>query len=191
MIILKMYVMMIPVILAGILNMLFVKTPLYKRLKKPIDCGMVFCDGKQLLGDNKTWVGFIGMVTANALTQLLWGFVCGAIPDMCYLYRTHANTPVFNLLAGAAMGFAYMLFELPNSFIKRRIDIPSGKTICGSKGRFFFLIDQVDSLIGVGAVFVLLTPTPLWQYFLYIVLGALTHITVNLILYKTHIRKNL
>ena len=89
------------------------------------------------------------------------------------------------------MGFAYMLFELPNSFIKRRIDIPSGKTICGSKGRFFFLIDQVDSLIGVGAVFVLLTPTPLWQYFLYIVLGALTHITVNLILYKTHIRKNL
>lgn len=182
---------MVPVILAGILNMIFVKTPFYKRLNKPIDRGMTLRDGRRLFGDNKTWIGFFGMVIAAAIAQLMWGFICKFMPDMCYLYRTHANTPPFNLLAGAAMGFAYMLFELPNSFIKRRLDIPSGKTVHGIKGGIFFLVDQIDSLIGVGAVFALLTPTPLWQYFLYLLLGAATHITVNLLLYKANIRKNL
>ncbi len=89
------------------------------------------------------------------------------------------------------MGLAYVLFELPNSFIKRRMDIPSGKTVSGTKGRIFFLIDQVDSLFGVAAVFAALYPMPLWQYFLYILLGAVTHIAVNSILYAAKIRRNL
>jgi len=32
-----------------------------------------------------------------------------------------------NALVGFALGFAYVLFELPNSFIKRRLDIAPGK----------------------------------------------------------------
>lgn len=191
MLILRMYVTMMPVIIAGVVNMLFCKTKLYKRLNTPIDRGVTLPDKKRLFGDNKTWAGFIGMIAANALAQLLWGWVSLLFPQLCYIYHYFHNTPIFNLAAGAAMGFAYVLFELPNSFIKRRIDIPSGKTVEGAKGRLFFIIDQVDSLFGVALVFALLYPMPLWQYFLYILLGALTHIGVNLILYKTKIRKNL
>ncbi len=190
MIIVKMYITMMPVILAGILNMLFCKTALYKRCNAPIDGGLMLSDKKRLFGDNKTWAGFAGMIAFAALSQLLWGFVSLLFPEMCYIYHYFDNEPLFNLAAGAAMGFAYVLFELPNSFIKRRLDIPSGKTVEGHKGRLFFIIDQVDSLFGVGLVFAILYPMPLWQYFLYILLGALTHIGVNLILYKTKIRKN-
>ncbi len=188
---LKMYVTMTPVIFAGILNMVFVKTPVYSRLKTPIDGGLTLRDGRRLFGDNKTWAGFFGMILAGALTQLLWGWVCLGIPDMCYIYHTFENTPLFNLLAGGAMGLAYMLFELPNSFVKRRLDIPCGKTVEGVKGVVFFVVDQVDSLFGVGIVFAVLYPMPLWQYFLYIVLGAATHIAVNSLLYKLKIRRNL
>ncbi len=191
MMILKMYVTMIPVILAGIMNMLFVRTKLYSRIKFPIDGGKILSDGKRLFGENKTWAGFFGMIFSGALAQLLWGFVCLKIPQMCYIYSYFDNTPLFNLAAGAAMGFAYVLFELPNSFIKRRLDIPSGKTVGGAKGCVFFLIDQVDSLFGVAAVFAALYPMPLWQYILYILLGAVTHIAVNLILYAAKIRRNL
>lgn len=191
MMILKMYVTMIPVILAGIFNMLFVKTPLYARLKRPMDGGKNFWDGRRLLGDNKTWAGFCGMILAGGLAQLLWGWVCLKIPEMCYIYSYHGNTPLFNLLAGGAMGLAYMLFELPNSFVKRRLDIPCGKTVQGVKGAVFFAVDQVDSLFGVGIVFAALYPMPLWQYFLYILLGAVTHIAVNWLLYKAGIRRNL
>ena len=189
--ILKMYVTMLPVILAGIMNMLFVKTDLYSRIKHPIDGGKTLCDGKRIFGDNKTWAGFFGMILSCALSQLLWGAVCLQMPEMCCLYSRFNNTPLFNIAAGTAMGFAYVLFELPNSFIKRRLDIPSGKTVRGIKGGIFFFIDQVDSLFGVAAVFTMLFPMTLGQYFLYILLGAATHIVVNSVLYATKIRKNL
>lgn len=191
MMILKMYVTMFPVILAGILNMLFVRTPLYQRLKRPMDGGLTLGDGRRLFGDNKTWAGFFGMILAGALAQTLWGMVCLRMPDLCYIYYAHENTPPFNMLAGGAMGLAYMLFELPNSFVKRRLAIPCGKTVGGLKGRVFFAVDQVDSLFGVGIVFALLYPMPLWQYFLYILLGAATHVAVNGLLYKAKIRRNL
>lgn len=190
--IIKMYVTIMPVIFAGILNMLFVKTTLYKRLKKPIDRGIVLSDDKRLFGDNKTWIGFIGMIISAMISQVLWGFVClTALKNLNYIYNYNHNTIAFNVLSGFALGFAYVLFELPNSFIKRRIRIPDGKTISGIKGIIFFIIDQIDSLIGVGIVLALLYPMSLAQYFLYILIGALTHIAVNLILYKAKIRRNL
>lgn len=191
MIILKMYITMLPAIIAGILNMLFVKTPLYSRIKRPMDGGKTLRDGRRIFGDNKTWAGFFGMIIACAAAQMLWGFACAGFPDLCYIYSRFNNTVPFNLAAGAAMGFAYMLLELPNSFIKRRLDIPSGKTVRGIKGRVFFIVDQIDSLFGVAAVYALLYPMPVWQYFLYILLGAVTHISVNSILYAAKIRKNL
>lgn len=191
MMILKMYVTMFPVILAGVMNMLFVKSGCYSRIKRPIDGGKTLRDGKRLFGENKTWAGFFGMVLAGALAQFMWGFVCLQMPEMCFLYSRFDNTPLFNIAAGAAMGFAYVLFELPNSFIKRRLDIPSGKTVGGIKGCVFFFVDQVDSLFGVAAVFSVLFPMPLWQYFTYILLGAVTHIAVNALLYAAKIRRNL
>lgn len=189
--VLKMYVTMFPVILAGIMNMLFVKTELYSWIKRPIDGGKTLRDGKRLFGDNKTWAGFFGMIISGAAAQLLWGAVCLRMPEMCCLYSRFDNTPLFNLAAGAAMGFAYVLFELPNSFIKRRLDIPCGKTVRGIKGCVFFFADQVDSLFGVAAVFALLFPMTLPQYFFYILLGAATHIAVNSVLYAVKIRRNL
>lgn len=189
--ILKMYVTMIPVIIGGILNMLFVKTPFYRRSNAPIDGGRFLRDGKRIFGGNKTWIGFFGMIVFCALAQAVWGAVCLRIPDMCYIYLRFENTPLFNLAAGACMGCAYMLFELPNSFIKRRLDIPDGKTVGGAKGRVFFVIDQVDSLFGVAAVYALLYPMPVWQFFLYILLGAVTHISVNSLLFALKIRKDL
>ncbi len=192
--IIKMYITMMPVILAGIINMIFVKTSFAKRHSMPMDGGRLFGDNRRLFGENKTWIGFAGMIAAGAVAQVLWGLVCslgsGLLAGMNYFYDYHENTLIFNVCAGALCGFAYVLFELPNSFIKRRLDIPCGKTDRGLKGKLFFVIDQIDSLIGVALVFAVIYPMPIWQYFLYILLGALTHIGVNFILYKTKIRKN-
>lgn len=189
--ILKMYITIFPVIIAGILNMLFVKTPLYKRFNRPIDGGGTFCDGKRIFGDNKTWAGFCGMIVFAAAAQVLWGLVCTKFPERCLIYSRFENTPLFNLSAGAAMGFAYVLFELPNSFIKRRLDIPSGKTVRGVKGAVFFVVDQIDSLFGVTLVYAALFPMTGAVYFSYILLGAVTHLAVSSILYAAKIRKNL
>jgi hypothetical protein len=92
---------------------------------------------------------------------------------------------------GTVMGVAYMLFELPNSFIKRRLEIPDGKTERGVKGKIFFVIDQLDSMFGVILVLVVVSKISLLQYINYVLLGGLTHICVNLVLYKLKIRRNL
>ena len=84
-----------------------------------------------------------------------------------------------------------MLCELPNSFIKRRLQIAPGRTGKGWIGIVFFLIDQIDSLVGVMLVLFLVADISLAKYFAYILLGALTHIAVNLLLYAIKVRRNI
>lgn len=95
------------------------------------------------------------------------------------------------MLSGILFGFAYMICELPNSFIKRRLNMIPGKTEKSTKGALFFFIDQIDSLLGVVLVLAILSRITFKEYWMYIVLGAFTHILINLILYALKIRKNI
>lgn len=192
--ILAMYATLMPVVIAGALNMLFTKTPLYQSHRAPIDGGKCCADGRRIFGDNKTWAGFFGMIAANSIAQIFWGMLTASSASLGRanaLYARFDNTVLFNAAAGALFGLAYVVCELPNSFVKRRIAIPAGKTVKGIKGALFFVIDQIDSLLGVVLVltwFTALTPA---EYFQYILLGAVTHIALNTLLYALRIRKNI
>lgn len=189
----NMYITMLPVILGGIFNMIFTKTAFYRSRRVPMDHGKTWRDGKRIFGDNKTFIGFFSMIFFTMLAQVLWGACCSwwNINGWNELYLFHSNTFVFNVLAGLLFGFAYAIFELPNSFLKRRVDIQPGKTNSGGIGAFFFVLDQIDSLLGVMLGLVFLSHISFWKYLAYILLGAVTHVSVNLVLYKLHIRKNL
>ena len=182
-----------PLILGGIANMIFTKTNFYRKYKKPIDCNKVLSDNKRLFGDNKTWIGFISMIIFCVMSQVFWGIVCNvfSLNKMNDLYITQNNNFLFNLLYGLLFGFVYMIFELPNSFIKRRLDIADGKTATGLKGIVFFIIDQIDSLIGVMFLIYVFANITFLKYLLYILVGAFTHILINSILYLLKVRKNL
>lgn len=191
--IINMYITMLSVIFGGILNMVFTKTPIYKKLKKPIDCGKNFSDGRRIFGDNKTFIGFFSMMIFCCISQLIEGIILNSL-DMSArneFYIRHENTPIFNIIIGILLGAAYMIFELPNSFIKRRIGIPSGKTAKGIAGKIFFIIDQLDSMIGVMLILYAASGISFGKYLLYVFLGGVTHISVNAILYASKIRKNL
>ncbi len=188
----SMYLTMSSVILGGILNMIFTKTPLYRKHCSPIDRGKTLKDGKRLFGDNKTWTGFFSMIVFTCAAQIIKGLIlsaCGG-EQLDEFYLRHENTPLYNALTGAALGFIYMLFELPNSFIKRRIDIPPGKTVRGMQGAAFFIYDQIDSLIGVMLLLVIISGISWGKYLLYILLGGVTHIVINLLLYFIKVRRN-
>ena len=163
----RMILSMCSVVFGGVLNMLFVKTPLYRKLKRPIDGGRNWRDGRRVFGDNKTFAADV--------------------------YRRHENTVRYNALAGGLFGFTYALFELPNSFAKRRVDIRPGMTTKkkGLIGKLFFVIDQIDSMFGVMLVLALLSPIGILRYFGYIALGGVIHILTNLGMIKAGIRKNL
>lgn len=192
MIVLDMYLTMLSVILGGVLNMLFIKTDFYKKHRYPIDRNRKLKDGKRVFGDNKTWIGFGSMIVCCMISQVLIGFICNVfhINSHNQIYNFYENKFIFNVLMGFLFGFTYMLFELPNSFVKRRLDIACGKTNTNIIGKLFFVIDQIDSLIGVMLILVIFAKISWKQYFVYIFIGGFTHIMVNLFLYKIKVRRN-
>lgn len=191
--ILELYLTGLSVILAGVFNMLFTKTGFYKRHKSPIDRGYCLSDGKRLFGDNKTWVGFLSMIVLCTVLQLLCGALSSAAGWDAHndLYRVYGNTPLYNLLIGFLFGLAYAVFELPNSFIKRRLNIEPGKTKKSLVGALFFGIDQIDSMIGVVLIIYLFSDIPPFGYFEYLLMGGVGHALINAILYLVKIRRNI
>ena len=191
--ILMMYVTLIPVILAGVANMAWCKSGLLEGTRKPIDGGKNFMDGNRLFGENKTWKGLLGYVVFNTFFFVLWGLLCKAASweSLNFFYAGHDNTVSFNLFVGVLLGLAYSLFELPNSFLKRRLGITPGKTLKGLSKAFFVFLDQADSIFGCALVVWLFYDLGILLYLLYVLIGAVTHIIFNMLLYFAGMRKNM
>ena len=189
MLIVKMYVTLLAPIIAGIVNSIFCKSNALVFLKKPMDFNKNFIDGKRIFGDHKTWKGFFGYIIFNIIFTLLWKYT--KLEELNFFYINHQNTLVYNLLIGFLLGLFYALFELPNSFLKRRLDITPGKTINGKKKIFFIILDQADSVFGVALVVWMFYPIGIWIYLLYILIGTVTHLLINMMLYFMHLRKNM
>ena len=192
--IITMYITLLSPIVAGIFNMLFCKLPILKSLQKPIDHGLTLKDGKRLFGDSKTWKGLIGYVLLNIIFSLLFGFISlnnNYLLTHNYFYINHSNTLLFNLLIGVLLGLGYSLLELPNSFLKRRLEISQSKALTTSKKYFFIFLDQADSVIGCVLVVWLLYPIGWFNFIIYILIGSLTHLILNMLLYFMHLRKNM
>lgn len=188
-----MYSSMMPVILNGLLNMIFCKSNVMQGLQKPIDFGHKMKDGKRIFGDNKTWKGLIGYIIFGMITSVIWGYInnlCG-INQYNYFYINHENTILYNILIGFLFGFVYAICELPNSFMKRRFGIQPGKSINGCMKIFFIFIDQVDSIVGCAFVVWAFYDIGIFVFGLYILFGFVSHLVLNMLLFVLKIRKNM
>jgi CDP-2,3-bis-(O-geranylgeranyl)-sn-glycerol synthase len=75
-------------------------------------------------------------------------------------------------LLGFACGLAFMLAELPNSFVKRQLDVVPGQPPSSPSLRaVFFVIDRCDSVLGVLIVASLLVPVQALTWVWVLVLG--------------------
>jgi CDP-diglyceride synthetase len=184
--------LMLPIVLAGICNMVYVKSPVHSRLKRPMDGGRNLRDGKRVFGDNKTWKGFLGMIVFSSFFFSLQAALWAAWPRI----RAISLVPFQDLawpflppLCGALWGLGYVLFELPNSLMKRRLGIGPGANLKGLKGFFFGFIDQVDSVIGcLAALYAFYrfdAATGLWL----LGIGAAVHYLVNIGLYLARLKR--
>ena len=134
-----------PVLLAGLGQVVVLKTGLLAGLAVPIDRDLRW-RGRPVLGPRKTWRGVIIMTTLSALVA--GGQAVAARRSA----RLRAWSP-FDYdrtnpwLLGFALGLGYCLAELPNSFVKRRLDIaPAGTT--DRWAWLQYLVDQSDSVAG-------------------------------------------
>ncbi len=133
--------------LAGLVHSLWMGSRWAARWRIPVDGGRTW-RGRPLLGKNKTWAGFMVLPAAAGLFFALLRITTEILP---YSFREGLwplSVGGYGLL-GFWLGLGFMAGELPNSFIKRQLDLPPGAP---PKGRFVaalgFVIDRVDSIAG-------------------------------------------
>ena len=188
----SLYISLLPVIVAGVVNAAFCHSKIFAFADKPIDDDKKFVDGRRIFGDSKTVKGFAGYVLFSMIFTVVWGFICAATPYLeshNFFYATHANSVMFNLWIGFLLGFAWALFELPNSFLKRRLNIKSSQGATGAKGVIFAILDQADSIFGVVLVIAIFYPISVMWYFAFVAIGAATHLLFNFLLFAMKLRK--
>ena len=127
-------IVLIPLIFSNVLHMVVVKKNYINHLKHPVS--------RKLFGENKTWRGFVIVPFSNAI-------ILHIINTLCYWSLKYA------FFLGFVLGLAYVVFELPNSFVKRRLGILPGASF-NYRGRSYSLIDKMDSAFGVCITYVLL-----------------------------------
>ena len=190
----QIYVSILPIVIAATVSTIIVKLPIFRRLRAPIDAGRFAYDGERIFGDNKTWVGLAGLIVFGAITMIAWGYICAKNPglnDLNLFYRTFENTAGYNLVAGSLMGLMYAVFELPNSYLKRRQGIKAGEIVAGWRGVPNILLDHTDSIIGCAVVMLVLCPLSFTEMLATIVVGSVTHLLINLLLVATKAKKNI
>ncbi|HSN15216.1 MAG TPA: CDP-archaeol synthase, partial [Anaeromyxobacteraceae bacterium] len=130
-----------PATVACVLHMVVVKRGIAAALAVPLDGGRTF-RGRPLLGGNKTWRGVVVVVAGTALLGALQGWLLGAwaarlglgIVDYGAAFGALGPAPLplgwGYALVNAALGAAYVAGELPNSFLKRQLDVaPGGRPV--------------------------------------------------------------
>ena len=171
--------------LAGLAQTAWFAAPVSRSFSVPLDGGSRI-RGRRLFGDNKTARGFIVMVPATAAAFALLAAVAGD-PAAAGLWVL--PTPSYAWLgAWAAIGF--MAGELPNSFLKRQVDIPPGDA---PRSRTWtavqFIADRLDSGVGMLTAISLVVPTSprTWGYVLLI--GPVIHWSFSVVLFRLGLKR--
>lgn len=163
-----------PLIFAGVLHMIVVKFDALSYLKIPLH--------ETWFGLNKTWRGIFVMLVAS---------IAGV--RLAQLFGAQWETDLLQFHSfwglGLALGVGYVVPELPNSYVKRRLGVRPGE-LSERSPWLFALIDQADSVIGCVLAYALCgvgTPA-LW--FSLILLGTGLHLLLNFLLFAVGVRKN-
>jgi hypothetical protein len=159
-------IVLVPLILTSILHMLAVKEDWLKVSRIPI--------WRRGFGENKTWRGFIFVPSANALFLLL-------ISSVFQLRPAHP------FLLGLVLGLSYVLFELPNSFLKRKAGIAPGGRHRDHK-YLFYILDKTDSSFGVTLTYFLVTAITLKMALALFLINSTTHAVIAFALVKLRIK---
>ena len=173
--------------LAGVAHALWLRSKISRRLDGPVDLNLRL-RGRRLFGPNKMWRGFAVMPFAAALAFCAVGSLRPDLPAWLSAGMWEISPALYAAL-GLACGFAFMLAELPNSFVKRQLDVAPGMAPRGRVlAAVFFLLDRVDSVLGVLIVVTAALPiTPgTWAWVL--LLGPGIHWLFSLWLYCLNVK---
>jgi hypothetical protein len=173
-------------VLAGCAQVSWLASRWSRRFAAPLDGGATF-RGRRLFGANKTWRGLVVMVPATAGSFALVAHLAGqGRPESIGLWPLSIWQYA---LLGGWVGLGFMLGELPNSFIKRQLDIAPGASAPGvTRAAGQFVGDRADSGIGMLCALSLVVPTPWQTWALVLLAGSAIHWSFSLVLFVLRVK---
>ena len=162
---------------APLLHAPVLRWDLLPSLRRPLDGGATL-GGHRLLGDNKTWRGALCMMAGVVLATLVlwqWGWWRAQLPD-----AINDSAP---LLVGLLIGLGTVGGELPNSFLKRRLDIAPGQRRHSAGGVALAVLDQGDLVLGIWVALLPIWTMPVWLAAIAFAAISTIHAAINVIGY--------
>jgi CDP-2,3-bis-(O-geranylgeranyl)-sn-glycerol synthase len=174
-------------VIAGLAHSAWLRTRLSRRLMMPLDGGLRF-RGRRVFGENKTVRGFLVMVPAASLAFAALAAALSVSSHDAIAELWPLSIASYGAL-GAWAGLGFMVGELPNSFVKRQLDIAPGSAPRGwAAAVICFVVDRLDSILGALIAVSLVVPTPpmMWVYVLLI--GPGIHLGFSALLYRLGVK---
>lgn len=143
--------LLLPLIGGGVFHGLCMKLGWLSFLKSRVDRSYEV-RGRPLFGANKTFRGIVAVGIGTAILLGLQTTVLHRLPSVRAIELFDYGR-VNGWLLGFAVGAAAMIAELPNSFLKRQLDVGPGQAAQGPIGAVLYVLDQIDVLLGAWPVF--------------------------------------
>ncbi len=158
----------LPLVLANISHMVVVKKNWFSAWTIPVS--------RPLFGANKTLRGFI---VVPALTGLALVVINMVWPEFGWSKA---------FFTGFILGLAYVIAELPNSWIKRKAGVAPGKNT-GQHKWLFRIMDKTDSALGVSIAAFFLFGLGMKEVGLFFIAASLIHAFLSGVLVVLGIKK--
>ncbi len=156
------------------------------KLCYPVDFG-VKIRGKALFGQNKTFRGLIGMGLGSSACFLLQAQILHFLPEVRRIEIINYDiSPAW--LFGFVLGIGSILGELPNSFLKRQLGIEPGGTTGGRLKLLFFVLDQIDVLLGFWFILAFITSVSLFRVVISVIIVFFVHLLISYVAFRLDIR---
>ena len=175
-------------VLAGFAHSAWLGSRWSRRLSIPLDGGARI-RGRRVFGDNKTIRGFVVMIPAAAVAFWALYLVVSLVAPSVKGSLWQASARDYAVL-GAWAGLGFMLGELPNSFIKRQLDVAPGQAPRGRTAALVsFIVDRLDSIVGMMLAITLAAPTPWLTWAFVILIGPAIHFAFSVLLYRLGVKE--
>ncbi len=174
-----------PIVLAGLVFVFLLQKNWFARLNMyPIDCGLTV-RRKRLFGAHKTWMALVVMSLGTM-------FFTVAFSVISHTLQLNTSFPLHNsswILSSILLGAAYTIGELPNSFVKRQLDIIPGENAPTPVLRqLLTVVDNIDSVLAISfTAFLLYDISPLTTFILFTG-GAAMHPLIDMYMYKAKLK---
>ncbi len=164
------YTFILPLFVGNVVHMFIVKGNYFQIAAKPISI--------DLFGAGKTYRAFMAL-------PLICG-ICAMVFRSLFLHYPHYS---LSFRIGFMLGLAYLVGELPNSFIKRRLGIASGQQ--SSRYRLVQnIVDKSDSLLTACVVYLFIYPITAGMIATLFAVSFFIHVFFSWLLVQFRIKKS-